>query len=470
MTKEFYDRKIELSLLKEKYEKLQKGEFLAIYGRRRVGKTELIKEFLTKIPANNKFYFYVDLSSKQEILNSISVAVAEQLGETVQFSNFSNFLDYIHKKAKSGKFVLVIDEFQRFLDIAPDYITKLQDKWDSELQHSRVMIILVGSSIGMIKKITESKAGALYGRAIRIKISPFKYADFRLMFKNLNEEEKVERFAVFGGTPYYLDKTKNMENTKQAIYELVLKKGGELVEEPKTLLEYENVRTHARYNSILHAIASGKEILKEMEDITSLPLTTMPAYLNRLDELLDLVGKHDPIFGKERLGRYTIKDNFFKFWYKFIFSNQTTINLGNDKLVLKIIYDNLNAYVGKIFEDISKELLALYLNKKIKGVEIDFENIGSWWNRKGDEIDIVAYNQAKRKIFVGEVKWTNQPCGEDILNRLIEKSKLINYSGAYQYIIISKSGFTQECLAKMGKLNVLNIDLKEMAQLFDAVE
>ncbi len=467
MARDFYNRKNELNILRTKYESLEKGELLAAYGRRRVGKTELVKEFMNKLPQKEKFYFYVDLSSKQEILNSLSNALQEQLGESIKFGDFDGFFDYISKKAESGKFLLTIDEFQRFLDVAPEFITKLQDRWDSDLKHKKIMVILVGSSIGMIKKITESRAGALYGRALKVKISPFRYADFRLMFKDLNEIEKVERYSVFGGTPYYLDKTRGMQSTIQAISELILKKGGALAEEPKNLLEYENVRIHAKYNSILHAIASGKEILKEIQDFTKLPLTTMPAYINRMDELLDLVGKHDPVLGKERLGRYSIRDNFFKFWYKFIFPNQTALNLGNDKLILKLVEESLNSYTGRIFEDIVKELLVLYLNKKIKNVEINFENIGSWWDRNNNEIDIVAYNEKDKKILVGEVKWTNKQVDARILDGMIAKSKAINFNGRYQYLLVSKAGFTNECLAKMKQLNVLHLELNEITQLFD---
>jgi hypothetical protein len=193
----------------------------------------------------------------------------------------------------------------------------------------------------------------------------------------------------------------------------------------------------------------------------------MPPYISRMDELLDLVGKHDPVLGKERLGRYNIRDNFFKFWYKFIFPNQTALNLGNDKLILKLIEENLNSYVGRIFEDIVKELLVLYLNKKIKGVEINFENIGSWWDRTGNEIDIVAYNEKEKKILVGEVKWTNTLAETSLLDDMIAKSKSINFNGRYQYLLVSKAGFTDECLAKMKQLNVLYLELNEITKLFD---
>jgi len=467
MTEEFYDRATEIEQLRERYK--TGGALLALYGRRRVGKTELVKKFMRELPQKQKFYFYVDLSGKQEILNSLSTAILEQLSETIKFGSFDDFFDYIEGKS-SGKFLLVIDEFQRFLDIAPEFITKLQNRWDSKLRQSKIMILIVGSSIGMIKKITESRAGALYGRALKIKISPFRYVDFRLMFKELDESEKIERYAVFGGTPYYLDKTRKTESTIQAISELILKKGGALAEEPKNLLEYENVRVHAKYNSILHSIGSGKEILKEIQDFTKMSPTTMPAYIKRLDELLDLVGKKDPVLGKERLGRYTIRDNFFKFWYKFIFPHQTALNLGNDKLVLKIIEENLNSYVGRIFEDIVRELLILSLNKKIKGIEMDFENIGSWWDRNGNEIDIVAYNQKEKKILVGEVKWTNKMSDVGILNTLMERAKLLPFNGRYQYLIVSKNGFTEQCLVKMNDLGVLHLNLKEITALFNEMK
>ena len=377
-TNQFYDRTEELAILDSKYNGIEqsgKGAMLAIYGRRRVGKTELVKTFLEKKP--RKLYFYVDLAERSVILNSLSAAVREQLKENVLFSEFASFFAYVTEKSSQNNFLLAIDEFQRFMEVAPEFITSLQKYWDTTFRKQKIMILLVGSSIGMVHKITNSKAGALYGRALKIKVSPFKYKDFRLMFKELNEEEKILRYSVFGGTPYYLEKTKRFSDTITAIKELLLKKGGELSEEPKTLLEYENVRIHAKYNSILQSISSGKEILKEIQDFTKIPSTTIPAYIEKLDTLLDLVEKNDPLLGKERLRRYRIKDNFFRFWYRFAFENQTALNLGNVEFVFGIIKQELNSYIGKIFELVVKELLIAYNGKDIRGHAISFENIGS---------------------------------------------------------------------------------------------
>lgn len=468
MGKEFYDRKEELALLKGKYANLSSGEMMVFYGRRRVGKTELIKQFLKDTP--NNFYFYAEVTGRKGILDSLSRSVQEQLKENRVFRNFHEFLDYIADKSEKEKFVLVIDEFQRFLDIAPDFISSLQDSWDSKLKHKKVLILLLGSSVGMIQKIMNSKVGALYGRANKIKISPFKYKDFRLMFKELSEEDKVVAYSIFGGTPYYLEKIKKVKgDIYDKIFELFLKKGADLYEEPKNLLEYENVRVYAKYNSILQSSSSGKETLKEIVDFTKIDAQTMPAYIRRLDELLDLLGRKDPVLGKERLGRYIIKDNFFKFWYRFIFPNETAINLGNTKLVFDLIKENLNGYSGRIFEDIVKELLILYNTKEIKGLKLNFENIGSWWDRNSNEIDILAYNLKEKNFLLGEVKWTNKPLDTDVIEELERKSKLINYSGNYCFIFFSKSGFTERALKKINDIGGIHLDLGDIGALFDKV-
>ncbi len=463
--KEFFDRKNELKFLQDSHANLSPSNMLVLYGRRRVGKTELVKQFLKNIKRH--FYFYVEVTQKSEILNYLSKAVEEQLGEKITFKDFYEFLNYIGDKTDKEPFVLVIDEFQRFLDIAPEYISSLQNAWDSKLKHKKILILLLSSSIGMIQKIMNSKAGALYGRAQKIKISPFKYSDFRLMFEELNEEEKVLTYCVFGGTPDYLDKFKKSKgDIYERIFELVLKKGAILYDEPKNLLEYENVRIHAKYNAILRAISSGKETLKEIEDVTKIASQTMPAYLRRLDELLDLVGRKDPVLGKERLGRYQTKDNFFKFWYKFILPNQTALNLGNTKLVSDLIKQDLNAYVGRIFEEIVRELLVLYNTKKIKGLKLNFENIGSWWDRNSNEIDVLAYNLKEKNFLLGEVKWTNKQLDIDVIEELERKSKYLNYSGAYKFLFVSKNGFTEKALKKMQDIGAVHLDLKEIEELF----
>lgn len=471
----FYDREGELGDFLHRFNSMKtgdgsggSGELIVLYGRRRVGKTELVKQFLQQVNGK-RLYFYVDLVEKQGLLDSLSNEMTVQLGDVVRLGEWGDFFDYIGRQAAGEPFILVMDEFQRFLEISPDFITKLQRFWDEKGKDLRLMIILVGSSMGMMYRITKSATAPLYGRiSTRMKIGPFRFVDFRKMFKSLNEEEKVVHYAVFGGTPYYLTHVKNMEGSiHDKILNLVLKRGGKLSEEPSILMESENIRTHARYNSILQAIAMGKEVTKEIQDYSRIPSTTLPAYLKRLDALLDLVYRKEPVLGKEKHGRYRMKDNFFSFWYRFVFHNQSALNLGNVSLVEEEIRENLSAYVGKVFENIMYELLTLYLNREIKGHKIDFQEIGSWWDRKGNEIDIVAYNKKKRTILVGEIKWTNQKVDVDLVNSLIEKSKRIPFNGTYSFMLVSKRGFTEQCIERMKALNFISLDLSEIEKLFD---
>lgn len=467
MDKKFYDRKDELALLNEKYKQIDKGGvMIAFYGRRRVGKTELIKKFIKNVNTS-QLYFYVGLSQREVIFNNLAEAIKEQTGDIIKINQVSDFFKYLIAKSKNQKFILVLDEFQRFLDVAPEFITSLQNYWDSELKNQKIMILIAGSSIGMMQKIMNSRAGALYGRAQKIKISPFRYCDFRLMFPELTEEEKVIRFGVFGGTPYYLEKTKNYKDTNEAINELILKKDSDLYEEPKTLLEYENVKIHTKYNSILQSISFGKEMLKDIQDFTKMPSTDLPPYINRLDNLLDLIKKNDPILGRERLGRYQIKDNFFRFWYKFVFPNQSALNLGNLKIVDEFIKGNLNSYIGRVFEDIVKELLILYNTKEIKGFKFDFTEIGSWWDKNGNEIDIVACNSKSDNYYLGEVKWTNKPMDVGIVDNILNKSKFLQKAGTYHFFFVSKSGFTKKALNLMDSMGALHLNLKELQAHFE---
>ncbi len=467
--KEFYDRENEIEILEKKVESLKSGELVVMYGRRRVGKTEIVKQFLESIKAN-KMYFYLDLVERPVAMEAMSEAVRIQLGDAIKLDNWDMFFEYLHKKSEKEKLVVVIDEFQRFLNVSPEFMTKLQRHWDENLKYDKIMILAVGSSIGMMLKIAKSYTAPLYGRVGgRIKISPFRYVDFRKMFSQMTEEERIRYYAVFGGTPYYLVRAKETEgDLYKRIHALVLARDGKLRDESEILMEAENLRTHAKYNSILQAISMGKETTKEIEDYTSIKRTTLPTYLKNLEKLLDIVKKFEPVMGKERHGRYRISDNFFRFWYKFVFPNQSLFNMADGtERIQTLVKDNLNAYIAKTFERIVHELLMLYSGRTIKGIEIDFEQIGSWWDRKANEIDIVAFNKKKEPVLLGEIKWTNDKVDVDLLDSLTKKAKLVNFKGEYKLILVSKSGFTKRCIEKMEQMHCVYLDLADIEKLFD---
>ncbi len=462
---QFYGRQEELAFFNERWQKLSKGELLILYGRRRLGKTHLIKKFMEGCNSKS-IYLFVDLQEEGQIRASFSKDILDQAGDSVLIGSWQDFFDYLAVESEKGKLCVVIDEFQRTRITAPSFITQLQNQWDSRLKNRRLMLILVGSSIGMMTKIALSGTGALYGRKTgQIQLQPFTYADFRQMFPALSEEKKVEWYSVFGGTPYYLELAKNEHSLQKAIEKTVLEKIAPLREEPKSLLEFE-LRTIARYNSILQAIASGKQTIKEMSDATSIKQESLPQYLKSLTELLGLVEKKDPMFGRKNAGRYVLKDPFFRFWYRFVLGESAQLELGREGKVLETIESQLNSFASFEYERIAIELFKKYNGREINGMGLDFEGIGSWWDKQGNEVDLVFIN--KGELVLGEVKWTNEPMGAEVLENLMNKAKLVNKPGRRRFVLVSKNGFTPRCLEWAGEIGALALDLKDLQRLFDA--
>lgn len=464
MVKEpFYDRHSELQFFRQKYLNLSKGEFIVFYGRRRLGKTSIIKRFLDEVKGKKVYSFVNDLEDR-ELMDSFAQDITTMTGDPLKIDSWKVLFEYIYEEAEKEKFVFVIDEFQKLKKLAPSFISELQNYWDSKLKNTKLMLIIVGSSIGMMQKIALSASGALYGRKTgQLQLGPFRYVDFREMFANKSEEDKIVWYSIFGGTPHYLEIAHKLEDVHEAILKSVLEKTAPLHEETKSLLEFE-LRTISRYSCILQAIAQGKQTSKEIADVLQVKSGLLSPYFEKLITLLQLIEKKEPVFGKEKHTRYVLSDNFFRFWYRFIFPNQTLIELGNVKLVSTKIKDELNSYIGHIFENIVRELFTFYNTKNIKDITLNFRRIGSWWDRVGHEIDLVIENE--NELIVGEIKWTKEPMTVAVFDELIKKTQFLNYGGRIKYVLVSKNGFTENCEKMAAKMNATLLTLKDLEQLF----
>lgn len=465
----FYDRKKELDFFIKKHENLKSGELIVFYGRRRLGKTRLIKKIIEDRRISGKrLYLFVNLLEEKNLMESFKDSIQSQLGETLKIEKWADFFNYLSDISEKHKMLVVIDEFQRLKSISPSFITELQNQWDSKLKNSRIMVVIVGSSIGMMRRIALSSSGVLYGRKTgQVQLMPFRYADFREIFPKISEEEKIEWYAAFGGTPYYVELGMKQKNIWDSIRENMLLEKSPLREEPKDLLEFE-LRVIARYNSILGAISSGKNSIKEISDVTSIPAETLPAYLENLIKLMNIVEKVEPVLGKKKMSKYVLNDNFFRFWYRFVLPNISALEIDNVKAVEEKIRENFSSYIGRIFENIARELFRLYNGSSIKNMELDFTEIGSWWDRTGNEIDLVLRN--KNELIIGEIKWTNKPMDRDILAGLMKKTEFLDYGGKIKYVLASRSGFTQKCIEFAEKTGALMLDLKDIEKLFDSVQ
>ena len=463
MEKRFYNRVQELEFLRSKFINLKKGEFGVLYGRRRVGKSELLRKFFGKVK-ENKIYINVVYDNKRDFMNALSIKIEETFKESVKISKWEDFFSYVSQKSADEKILLVIDEFQRVNYFAKDFIFNLQESWDNSLKDKRIMVIICGSSMSMMHRLALEEKGPLYGRkTFSYHLKQFRYIDLREMFKEKSEEEKIKIFSVFGGTPKYLSDFKFLDKDLfESFNYLALSENGSLFDEPINALKFE-LKNPERYISILKAISKGKVESKEIADSLGLENYEISPYLKNLSELLDIIEVNDPLFGKKRMKRYGIKDNFFRFWYRFVYSYREQVAMGNSDAIQKRIHKEFGTYCGRIFEDIVREFFIFMNGKEIKNKKIEFIECGKWWE-KNEDIDLVLKSKSKT-VFL-EAKFKEKKMGSGCFEELKRKSQKTSASGKFEYIIISKSGFEQELIDR-NVSGLLLLDLKEITKILD---
>jgi len=457
MTFEFVDREEELDFLEEKY-RSDDFELVLIYGRRRIGKTELIKNFIEGKPS---IYCLASLEDKEKQLENITEKIYKHFkGIKPDVQRWTDLFEYFSEKAEE-KTVLVIDEFPYLIEeneSIPSYFQKFVDEY---LKDKDVMLILCGSSISMMEGLM-SYENPLYGRRSgQIDLRSFPFKDARKMIPGTDFENKIRYYSVFGGVPFYLQKLEG-PTPKKDIKEKVCRNTEILYEEPQILLRQE-FRKPNRYFSIMESIASGKTTPKAISDDTKIPLQSISKYLRELQRIR-LIQHEVPVTAREknsRRGLYQIEDNFFDFWFQFIGPNLSDVEERHDQFVEDHVMVDLDRYVGKKFEKICME----FLKEKVRHHDkITFSKIGRWWYKE-DEIDIVALNEKEDRIYLSECKWSKNKVGLDVFYDLKQKSEKVRWGGKKredEYILFSKSGFEKE-LNQMDE-QVKLIDIEDLKQ------
>lgn len=421
----FYDREAEMKLMDTLYR--SKPSFLVLTGKRRVGKTELLKQFIS---SRNSLYLFVD-SNK-----SISILLAEYeryvkerlvVPDYIRFETPENLIDFLFDY--KDDLVVVFDEFQRFLKIDPTFITTLQKQWDLKGNKSRLFLVASGSSIGMIKKIFIESKSPLFKRADNIlTLRPFSVHEiFNILddmgIRDLNE--KLDIYCLFGGTIYYyrLMEKYNVHRFDDAIDRLILNDLAPLRNEVRDVIIEEFGREHSTYYEIVSALALGKASKKEIGDLTHIETTSLSPYLYDLIDLLQIVEHVVPVTEtsrKSKRGRYFLKDNFFRFYFRFIYKKMSDYQLGIYEGIRKDIQSAWPEFRGRLLEDIALE----YVRGELSNL---FPHLGRFWNRYGTEIDIVGINRQTRRLLTIEVKsrTLSGKEAEKELSKLAEKAREI---------------------------------------------
>ena len=457
----FIGREKELNALEKLYLS-DKFEFVVIYGRRRVGKTALINHF---IDDKKSIYFMGVESNAKQNLENLSKSILEfssGIQTETYFPSYQAALEYVFQLAERERVVLAIDEYPYVARASKSLASTFQLLIDKYKDTSKLMLILCGSSMSYMEDHVLAYKAPLYGRrTAQMKIIPFDFEETCAYFRNLSDEDKALIYGIVGGTPQYLLQMSDTLSVEENIKNTYLNPMSFLYEEPVNLLKQE-VREPAIYNAIITAIAMGHSRMSEISTKVGEDTNVVSGYIKNLISL-GIIKKETPYGEKaSKKSIYSIEDNMFYFWYRFVLDNNSVIVRGAADLVYKRIEAQLSDYMGRVFEEICTQYLwkQLLLGK----MPIEFVSLGRWWGNDPrqkcqTEIDIMGEQDSNSAIFA-ECKWRNENVDLDVLETLIGRSRLFHYTNVHYYLF-SKTGFTKGCMEKaeeMGNVTLVGYE------------
>ena len=400
-------------------------------------------------------------SNEKQNLENFSKSIIEYssgIEAETSFLSFQAALEYVFKLAEKKRLILAIDEYPYVARSSKSLASTLQLLIDKYKDTSQLMLILCGSSMSYMEDEVLAYKSPLYGRrTAQMKIQPFSFEETCRCFKNFSDEDKALAYGIVGGTPQYLLQMDDRLSIEDNIKNTYLNPISFLYEEPTNLLKQE-VREPAIYMAIITAIAVGASRMSDISNKVGEDSNICANYLKSLINL-GIVKKETPYGEKtSRKSIYSIEDNMFRFWYRFVPNNNSVIMRGAADIVYRRIEPQLSEYMGAVFEEICKQYLwNLLLNGNSP---VEFSELGRWWGndpieKKQTEIDIMGEQDKKTALF-GECKWTNEKVDLGVLETLIKRSNLFSYVNVHLYLF-SKSGFTKGCIDKANELGNVSL-------------
>ena len=460
----FIGRERELADLNRRYES-GNFEFAVIYGRRRVGKTTLINEFVKDKECI--LYSATETNAKQnltELSRSIYALSDDYSNSESVFSSFQAAFETVFSIAEKRRIVFVIDEYPYLASCSKGVSSVLQLLVDRYHEKSKLFIILCGSSMSFMENLVMGYKSPLYGRrTCQYKIRPFEFFESRKYYSNFNGEDMAVIYGITGGIPLYMSLMNDRLSVEQNIKDNFLTPNAYLYEEPTNLIKQE-CRDASQYNSIISAIANGASRLSEICTKTDIDTSLASSYISKLIGL-GIVKKELP-YGADnsRKAIYALEDSMFRFWYRFVQDNTSVINRGFTDMVYKKIEPRISGFMGAVFEDICTQYMWKVLADGKSPVE--FTDLGRWWGtdprtKKQTEIDIMGVSPDNDYLF-GECKWTNEKVDLSVLETLVDRSELFKCRDKHFYLF-ARSGFTKGCIEKAEEMgNVTLVEYSEM--------
>lgn len=431
----FYDRVQELETLREiEVASAESAQMTMIVGRRRVGKTTLLRNAFTITPI---LYFFIGRKNEILLCEEFVEEIESKLGEAFgHFTSFAQLFKVLMQLSFRKNFTLIIDEFQEFKSINPSLFSDMQNIWDANKEESRMNLVICGSIYSMMKQIFENSKEPLYGRATaRMHIRPFDINTLKEILADNNPDYKSEDLLTFylltGGVAKYIEQLVIRKAfTKDKMLKTVLSSGSYFLEEGKDVLIEEFGRDYSNYFSILALIASSKTARGDIESTLNMPIG---GYLDKLENEYNIIRRIRPFMAKEgsRNNKYKIVDNFLQFWFRFIYKYRSAVEIGNLDYVRQIVERDYETYSGYILEKYFRQQLA-----ESKA----YSDVQSYWDRKGEnEIDIIAVNDFEKRLLIGEVKRNKER-----INLHILENKATEIARKYADYQIEYKGFSLE--------------------------
>ena len=414
----FYGREKETKALQD-IERLSASyaQMTVVTGRRRIGKTTLVKHACTQIPL---VYLFVGRKSETMICREFTEVVANTLGiDLGDFSSFSRLFAALMRQSKTLHFTLVLDEFQNFKFVNEAVFSDMQNLWDSNKSESKMNFIVCGSVNTMMSKIFDDKKEPLYGRANnRLRLQPFSTTILKDILSDFNpdftNDDLLALYMITGGVAKYVEEmVTHGATTKDAMLEQFISYGSYFIPEGKEMLSDEFGKDSGNYFSILNAIADGENTRGSIKSYTGVE---PGGFLDKLEKEYDLVYRYRPYLASEQSHnvKYGIKDHFLRFWFRFVQKYISAVEIGNTDYILKKMQADYDTYSGDELEQ--------YLRQKYAETG-RYNLVTNYWERDGrNEIDLIAVNDAERQLVIGEIKRQAQRLDMKLLK---EKAKHI---------------------------------------------
>lgn len=406
----FVNRIEELRFLDERFAS-DGAELLVIYGRRRVGKTELLRHFCADRP---HLFFVASQTTSEQLLRQLSTLLAELPGTPVPagivLQDWSAAFQVFGRLARDQRFVIVLDEFPYLLQAEPAAASQLQNIWDAELRRTKVLLVLCGSQVSVMEGDVLGHRSPLYGRRTgQWKIAPLGYREAARFFPRHSHEDQMMAFGVLGGMPAYLEQFDPNKPVPANVVDRILSRGTMLYDEVQFLANAE-LREAPRYYAALAAMAAGATVHQQIARAIFGPegRGNPQPYLNRL-EALYLVERRVPVTVRDpqrtRTAIYRISDPFVRFWFRFAAPNRSALEQGRAQEVwTQRIKPALPEYMGQVFEESARA--HTWMIARAGRLPFEPDAIGSWWD-SDEEIDIVAVRHSTKEAYLGECTWSS---------------------------------------------------------------